>query len=226
MRILKILSGAFIVMCLISSIALAQVPRPNVVDGGNRWRITFYNDPDNTHQQWATQIICFLPYSPVGTSIQGTWYALTFPDWNGQYYQEGDEVKMTGDYDQDIGHDHMTLFHTTFDRSRNGRGMAFKDWTEWREDGQFGRIIGWGNTRMTRDGFCPAPQSARNQLQDVVHKVERLTHNERTALEQEEALRFSQSLPPRLKRNGEEGQFPGEKDLESVEDYLERIRLD
>jgi len=39
----------------------------------------------------------------VGTSIQGVWYSTSYPDWNGRYYQEGDEVKMTGDFAKDTG---------------------------------------------------------------------------------------------------------------------------
>ena len=81
---------------LLSGATLANPPKPNVYDDGNKWRITFYNDSTSNHTQWATQEICFLPFSSVGTSIQGVWYSTSFPDWNGRYYQEGDEVKMTG----------------------------------------------------------------------------------------------------------------------------------
>ncbi len=180
-------------LLLVASAAMAQIPRPNVFDGGNRWNITFYNDPSTIHQQWATQIICYLPYRIVGTSIQGVWYSLSFPDWNGLYYQEGDEVKMTGDYAGDVGHDHMTLFHTTVDV---GNGIMFKDWTEWREDRRFGFIIGWGNTRMQRQGYCPIPHPG------VVIQPRYLTDIERQQFEAE-ALRQSEELPPRLTAEGE-----------------------
>lgn len=213
MRAIKIL-GVLITLYMVTSVAMAQVPHPNVYDDGNRWRITFFNDPSDVHQQWATQIICFLPYATVGTSIQGRWYALTFPDWNGLYYQEGDEVKMTGDYAQDIGHDHMTLVHTTVDTTVGPRGMAFKDWTEWREDGDYGFVIGWGNARLIRDGRCRIPHSGADsftaQSPEEAEKFD------------EEALLLSLSLPPRLTRDGGEAESPGAPDQEDVDTYLKR----
>ncbi|MFQ3247419.1 MAG: hypothetical protein ACI9SP_004075 [Arenicella sp.] len=201
-RFTHLFTIALILGAMWISTAAAQ-SKPNVFDGGNRWEITYFNDPTGDHQQWATQALCFLPYSVVGTSIQGAWYSLTFPDWNGRYYQEGDEVKMTGDYANDVGHDHMTLFHTTFDGQ--GRGMAFKDWTEWREDGAFGRIIGWGNTRMTRTGDCRFPQYAT--VADLEQKVQSL----------------SREVPQRLLKDGiTEAQAPGDEGQESLDTYFTR----
>lgn len=200
----------------LSSAAFAQPPLPNVFDGGNLWAITYYNDPTSNHQQWATQHICFMPYSAVGTSIQGTWYSTTFPDWNGRYYQEGDEVKMTGDYAGDVGHDHMTVFHTTYDVPGQIKAMAFKDWTEWREDGRYGRIIGWGNTKLERIGKCRYPFIIDDFTQitpDLLQKLEA------------EALAFSQELPERLTVKGEIAAFPGQEDLESISDYQARTGL-
>ena len=198
---------------LFSGVALADPPKPNVFDGGNKWRITFYNDPTGNHDQWATQEICFLPYAVVGTSIQGAWYSTSFPDWNGRYYQEGDEVKMTGDYAKDVGHDHMTLLHTTYDVEGQVRGMAFKDWTEWREDGAFGRIIGWGNAKLQRAGRCKTPGD--------ITSVTDLTASDLRKLELQ-AQEISQSLPDRLTVKGSVAYFPGQSGLESVDDYLRR----
>jgi hypothetical protein len=202
---------------LLSGAALSHPPEPNVFDGGNKWRITFYNDSTVNHQQWATQEICFLPYAVVGTSIQGSWYSTSFPDWNGQYYQEGDEVKMTGDYANDVGHDHMTLLHTTYDAPGQTRGMAFKDWTEWREDGKFGNIIGWGNAKLERAGKCPSfianLPNLRLQSPDL-RKFEL------------EAQEISLSLPDRLTVQGEIARFPGQSDLESLDDYQRRTGVE
>ncbi len=194
--------GIVVALLFIASAAMAAcVPKPNVYDNGNRWKVTFYNDPTTGHDQWASQIICFSSYTTVGTSIQGYWYALTFPDWNGRYYQEGDELKMTGDYAKDIGHDHLIFKHTTDDRSK--QGVAFGDWTEWREDSKFGRIIGWGNATMERVGYCKCDCKE-------IDKVEK----------------FSKSLLPRLTLKGEEAQSPGEKGQESIEVYLKRAKID
>jgi hypothetical protein len=198
---------------LVTSVSIAQPPRPNVYNDGNRWHITFFNDPTTIHQQWATQTLCFLPYSIVGTSIQGKWYSTTYPDWNGLYYQEGDEVKMTGDFWHDTGHDHMTLFHTTVEP----KGMAFKDWTEWGEDDDYGFIFGWGNARLIRDGYCWLPHSGLNHL----------TAKTSAEIEEyeKEASELSKRLPQRLMRDGREAEFPGVPDQEDVATYLKRAGL-
>lgn len=180
-------------------------PRPNVFDGGNLWQITAFDDSSPEHTEWATQEICFLPYIADATGIHGMWYSLSFPDWNGRYRQEGDEVKMTGDYAKDIGHDHMTLYHTTWDSRKRTRGMAFKDWTEWREDGASGRIIGWCNARMTRVGFHKYPKGEGIELEKRV-------------------LKLSQNIPPRLRRDSKEkAQSPLDGLQESLATYNKRI---
>ncbi len=195
----KILTSLSLV-CLTTSVALSAVPKPNVYDGGNRWNITAFNDVSPVHTQSATQVICFSPYTvnAANNSIEGIWYSLSFPDWNGRYYQEGDELKMTGDYAKDIGHDHMTLQLTTMGPKNE---VAFKDWTEWREDGRFGRIIGWANARLVRKGKCPKIIA---------------TH---------EAFSLSKELPERLTLKGEVAKYPSQADLEPLENYLERTGL-
>lgn len=200
----------------LASTASAQPPMPNVFDGGNMWRITFYNDPSTNHQQWGSQLICFMPYLTVGTSIQGVWYSTTFPDWNGRYYQEGDELKMTGDYAQDVGHDHMTLYHTTYDVPGKINAMAFKDWTEWREDRRYGRIIGWGNSKLERLGKCRYPFVIDNTGQITADYLQKL---------EEEVFAFSQSLPERLTVDGAVAASPGQEGLESIDEYLARAGL-
>jgi len=190
----------------------AQVPLPNVFDGGNRWLITGFLDDSPNHLRVGTQEICFLPYAVVGTSIQGVWFSTSFKNWNGRYYQEGDEIKMTGDYAENVGHDHMTLVHTTFDVAGGVRGMAFKDWTEWREDDRFGRIIGWANARLQRAGRCgvagvPFPTTV------PVAELPKL---------EEAAVRFSLEVPERLTLRGLPAESPNDADLEDIDLYFER----
>jgi len=200
---------------LVSNIALSA-PKPNVFDGGNEWLLTFFDDDANTHTQWGTQRICFMPYIEKNNSIQGVWYSTSFHDWNGRYYQEGDEVKMTGDYAKDVGHDHMTLQHTTVEfpiKYGLKNGLAFKDWTEWREDGKYGKVIGWGNARMIRTG----KKCGLINLVDL----------EDTTLVKElssEALNKSHETPERLTTKGEVAQFPAQPDLESIEEYDKRTK--
>lgn len=125
-------------------------PLPNVYDDGNRWLITAYNDSSPTHAQMATQGICFLPYAAVGTHIRGFWYSDTFPDWNGVYSQEGDQVFMHGDYAADVGHDGIMFEIDTSSRNNQGGGH----WTEWRENGAYGNTIVFGNAKLNRVGRC------------------------------------------------------------------------
>ena len=208
------------VMVFVSSVS-ANPPRPNVFDGGNKWKITFYNDPTNRHDQWATQEICFLPYTVVGNSIQGIWYSTSYPDWNGRYYQEGDEVKITGDYAKDVGHDHMTLVHTTYNAAgRVVSGMAFGDWTEWREDGKYGRVIGWGNAKLERTGYSKIPVLAPIDLEKLVPAPEDLEKLEY------EMLDMSSLLPQRLTVNGDIASSPGQPDQESLDDYKLRTGVE
>src|ERR1700687_4079693 len=78
----------------------AAQPQPNVYAGGNRWQITFYDDCNTVHQQWATQILCFLPPKPCGAcGIRGYWYSTSYPTWRGGYMQEGDRILMHGHWD-------------------------------------------------------------------------------------------------------------------------------
>ncbi|MEK7323511.1 MAG: hypothetical protein AABZ84_10585 [Pseudomonadota bacterium] len=125
-------------------------PMPNVYDDGNRWLITAYNDSSPTHAQMATQGICFLPYAVVGTHVRGMWYSDTFPDWNGVYSQEGDQVFMHGDYAMDVGHDGIMFEIETSSRNNQGGGH----WTEWRENGAYGKTIVFANAKLSRVGKC------------------------------------------------------------------------
>lgn len=120
---------------------------------------------------------------------------------------------MIGDYANNVGHDHMTLQHTTYDVPGSVRGMAFKDWTERREDGAYGNIIGWGNTKLERVGRCPITQG--------IDSVGKLTLDDLKLLEYD-ALDISFSLPDRLTVKGVVARFPGQPDLESLDDYQHR----
>jgi len=147
-----IAAAAGMALTFLPMLAVAQ-PRPNVFDGGNRWTVTCHNDASPAHTTQATQGICFFPYAAFGQGIAGIWYSDTFPNWNGRYYQEGDQVRMHGDYDQDAGqtdgHDGMEW---SIMSARTGAGH----WTEWRETpNPVGRTITYCNANWTRVGQCP-----------------------------------------------------------------------
>lgn len=193
MIVLTLFTG---IVALVATTAIAQAPSPNVFDGGNRWLITYYNDCDKVHSQWATQGICFLPYKPCGAcGIQGAWYSDTFPDWNGRYMQEGDRILMHGDYANNVGHDAMVidLFAGT-SPTDEGAGQ----WTEWREvPGFYGTTIGFGNTRLRRVGKCQLPGNA---------DISRMSQEEVDKL----ATELSAKVKPRLRRDGKQAESPND----------------
>jgi hypothetical protein len=129
---------------------LGPTDNPNLVAGGNRWTITFYNDASPNHDQWATQGICFRFIGTVGTHNRYQWWSDTFPDWNGIASQEGDQVFMHGDYANDVGHDGITWEIVT----ASARNVGAGHWHEWRENGAFGNTIGFGNAQLARVGSC------------------------------------------------------------------------
>lgn len=132
-------------------VAVAVPPHsPDLVQGGNRWTITAYDDSAPGQTQWATQGLCFYPIGVFGTHQRYYWVSDTFPDWNGIATQEGDQVFMHGDYATDVGHDGMQWEIVTMSRSNEGAGH----WHEWREDGRYGRTIGFANAKLVRVGKC------------------------------------------------------------------------
>jgi hypothetical protein len=193
MKRLSIFVFSVILMTGIGATAFAQ-PKPNVFDGGNLWNITAYDDTSSSHTQWATQGICFLPYAPSGTNVQGVWYSTTFPNWRGRYSQEGDRLLMFGNYAAGVGHDGMVieLFAGT-SPADEGAGQ----WTEFRETGPFGTTIGFANTRLRRIGKCGLPGGAD------------LTKIDRAELEKI-VVELSGRVPPRMKRDGKPAESPAE----------------
>lgn len=152
---MKVLNGKIAVGMLCLSAAAGVNADPNVYAGGNLWSITAYDDSSPGHTQWATQGICFLAPVAVGTHMRGNWYSTTFPDWNGVYSQEGDQVFMHGDYAKDVGHDGIKFEVVT----NSPRNVAAGHWFEWRENGAFGNTIGFTNTKLERIGYCKPIQT-------------------------------------------------------------------
>lgn len=176
--------------------ANAQVPRPNVFDGGNRWLITAFDDRSNVHQQWATQGVCFLPYAVNGTHIQGVWYSDTFPNWSGRYSQEGDRILMHGNWGNDIGSDGMVI---ELFGGNSPRDVGAGQWTEWFNPGTYGTTVGFANTRLSRVGKCQLPTTV-----------------DTTTMSQAELERFgaeqSSNVKPRLRNDGRVAEYPGDPD--------------
>ena len=145
----KGLSGAAMALSLLTGVAYGT-PEPNVYQDGNHWRITGFDDSTPNHLTLASQGICFQTPVVVGTHIRGDWYSTTFPDWNGTYSQEGDQVFLYGDFGQDAGHDGITFAIT----GASTRSISAGHWHEWLEDGAYGFTAAFANALLERDGKC------------------------------------------------------------------------
>lgn len=176
--------------------ALAQVPRPDVVNGGSKWLITAYDNCSPAHSQMATQCICFLPYAQTGTCIQGVWYSCSYPGWSGHYSQEGDRVRMYGNWGNDVGSDGMVIDLFAGTTSGLFAGTPPIDegagtWTEWLNAGPNGTTVVFANCRLRRVGKCPLPNTRMTQAE-----VEKL------------AAELSSNVKPRLRKDGKPAQSP------------------
>lgn len=147
----KVMGLAVILSLLVSGGVMAQPPYDaNLVKGGNKWFIDAYDDTDPDHLPMATPGICFEYAGVKGTHQQYTWYSDTFPGWHGTASQEADQVFLHGVYADGVGHDAIQV-RIIIDAPRHG---AIGHWQEWREDGGYGKTVGFANARMIRDGNC------------------------------------------------------------------------
>ena len=152
---------SFLLSCVAVSALAYPKHDPNVYDRGNLWTITFHDDDSVAHSQWATQRICFLPYvAPAAgqTQIKGRWYSTSYPNWHGHYRQEGDSVKMVGNFWNGRGNDGITFDIVTSDPN-TGLGVRHRTigaghWHEWGDNGRFGPVYGFGNAILERVGKC------------------------------------------------------------------------
>ncbi len=137
---------------------------PDLVSDGNRWLITYYDDGSTTHNQWATQGLCFIQVGTYGTHTRYVWYSDTYPDWNGRATQEGDKIVMHGDFWQNAGHDGMEWEIVTSSPKNIGAGH----WSEWLENSTYGITAGFGNAKLQRVGKCTKqPTPYLDELQEL-----------------------------------------------------------
>lgn len=217
---MKLRKGISIVLLLSVSTAVFAYPNhdPNVVKGGNLWTITFHNDDSVGHTQWATQRICFLPFvlpGPGQTQLKGRWYSTSYPNWHGHYRQEGDSVKMVGNFWGGKGNDGITWDIVTSD-IHTGLGVKLRTvgaghWHEWGDNGRFGPVYGFGNALFQRVGKCQIIKQI-NQLQ--MFSVE-------SGGQEGDDL----GIKPRLLRDGSEARYPqqpGQIPLEGA-NHLEEL---
>jgi hypothetical protein len=173
-------------------------PQPNVYDNGNRWIVNAYLDCDSRHTFQASQGLCFLPYKRCGScsSMTGFWYSDTFPDWRGGYMQEGDRLKIHGNWHWAnkpfAGSDgaFLDLFAGT-----SPRDEAAGEWIEWLNSGVYGTPELYVNVRLTRVGKCEMPRGVDpSKLSEA--ELEKLS------------IELSGRVKPRIRRDGKVAEYP------------------
>ena len=188
----------FVVVVGLVAEAAAQIPRPNVFQGGNRWRITAYEDASPVHQQLGTQDVCFLPFAIVGTHIRGVWFSPTFPGWTGRYSQEGDRVLMYGNWGNFIGSDGIFIELT---EGTSPRDVGAGQWTEWFNFGANGTLVTFANARLARVGTCLLPTNADTMTQAELEVL---------------ATDRARSVEPRLRKDGKVSDHPLDPEQEPL----------
>lgn len=199
----------------VSAVVVAD-PLPNVYSEGNLWSITFHDDDSTNHNQWATQRICFSPYasSTSQSQIKGTWYSTSYPNWHGHYRQEGDSVKMVGNFWQGKGNDGITWDIVT-SASHTGLGVGLRTigaghWHEWGDDGRYGPVYGFGNALFQRVGSCKLLKSITG-ITAADSKAELI-----------DTIDYDLNIKPRVLSDGSEATHPqqeGQLPLEGANEY-------
>ncbi|NQY80492.1 MAG: hypothetical protein HRT47_09290 [Candidatus Caenarcaniphilales bacterium] len=95
----KLIALLFVFAMLQSNFAGAVVPHlPDLVQNGNLWRFTYYNDASPSHDTLFGEPICFDYEFTLGTHQRYRWYVQSNPSISGKASQEGDQITMMGDY--------------------------------------------------------------------------------------------------------------------------------
>ena len=153
-----LISLLFIAMMLQVAQAGAVVPHlPDLVQNGNLWKFTYFNDASTTHNISYSEPICFESEATVGTHQRYRWYVQSNPNISGKASQEGDQITMIGDYFFGSLGARYTYAKslqwelTSDERNRNGSGMGhhqiYLRYGDYQASAHF-------NLHATRAGFC------------------------------------------------------------------------
>lgn len=146
---------------LYSSTSHAQPPyAADLVQGGNKWLLDAYDDTDTDHALMNTVGLCFKYDGVKGTHQRYTWYSDTFKGWQGTASQEGDQIFLHGVYAGGKGRDAIQV-RIIINTPRSG---AVGHWQEWRDDGDYGQVVGFANARMIRDPGVPCGMTEAEAL--------------------------------------------------------------
>jgi hypothetical protein len=143
-------------LILVTHASVQAMPphHPNLVNSGNKWKVTAYVDENQNHAALNSYDICFFRVGDSGTHMRYTWSSTDYRDWNGRAVQEGDQIFMYGDFqagrDRDTGHSAMEWEIVT----KNHRNVGTGHMELWVEDGELGRPLGFANVYFKRVGSC------------------------------------------------------------------------
>lgn len=155
MKILQTLCAAALAVCCISNASAAKY-NLNMVDGGNHWTISAYDDSTDDHRHIADIGVCFFKDGSDGSEIHYTWGSDTFPGFGGRAAQEGDQVKTLGGDTAAVPSymDSMSFEIVT----ASPANIATGHWQEWMPS-SFGLNLPtstvYATLSMVRDGPCP-----------------------------------------------------------------------
>ena len=137
-------SAAVLVLVLCATVAaFAQAPNNPV----GLWNFQAYNDNSPALTPMGTQNICFL--------ANGTWYGTTFPNWNGRWFQKGNNLAGNGDRVRILGNWAFGAGNDSAEISFINLNLMTGGWHEW-TDG-FG-VFFWIQITGRRIGpNCPPP---------------------------------------------------------------------
>jgi hypothetical protein len=142
-KLARIVVAALALPLLVTGAALAQAPNNPV----GLWNFQAYADNSPNLATMGSQNICFL--------ANGTWFGTTFPNWNGRWFQKGnnaagngDRVRILGNWANGAGNDSAEISFINLSLMTGG-------WHEW-TDG-FGAVLWIQITGRKIGNFCPAP---------------------------------------------------------------------
>lgn len=139
-----------VVLC--APAAFAQAPNNPV----GLWNVQAYFDNTPAINPAGTQNICFL--------ANGTWYSPTFPNWNGRWFQKGNNAAGNGDRVRILGNWAFGAGNDSAELSFINLGLMTGGWHEW-TDG-FGAVL-WLQLVGRRIGTaCPPPLSVDSAAVD------------------------------------------------------------
>jgi hypothetical protein len=146
----------------------SPMAKPNLVQDGNRWIATIYDDASSSHRQlkaggiYTSVVYCFSYTGRVGTHDRYTYTSPTFPTLKGRATQEGDHVVMHGDFGitvdpgpvvfENVGHEAASWDVATNNQGNVGTG----DYTSWFETSHptGGSTLAFANVQFKRSGSC------------------------------------------------------------------------